>query len=1005
MTVTNVVAIDLIYFTSALTMNKRLTIIPLCLLALTCTEVPTVLPVIAAPQTRTIAASPTSPEAISRQITVRVLVGDRRSSGTIISRRGSRYTILTNAHVTNKGNNYRITTPDGKTYPAKCAQALKQGVCTAGQSNDLALLEFTSSQTYTVPTWGDSRSLTPGETIYSAGFPFDVRDLKTSMGKVNIQTNKPLQGGYQIGFNVTTEPGMSGGSLLNSKGQLIGIIGFSSYPILNDGYQYQDGSQPANGEIAQWRKSSFAIPVATLAQLDSQYATLLPSNGSTAVTSVARTKYTGVVKKVDDIAQQITVRIEDNNGNNGSGVIVAKQGDIYSVVTAAHVVQDIKKDNGRNILRDKIATVIVTPTGERVTLRNGEIDVANPNLDIAVVKFRSAQNYQVADIAKYEFNENDWVFVSGFPGKDSTKRRKLTIGLLQERYWTDFKVKDRESLTRGFNLIYTNLSLPGMSGGAVLDRQGRLVGINTGAENERADEEINFGYALGIPMATILEVTSQGQIPTARLRVANTPTPDSIQSENEEIRRIQLSAVAKPSQTATATEWLDYGNLLWRGQKHQEAVTAFETAIKLLERNSEISQREQKQRIAYYGLGLAWLENHSQQNKQDLQASVVAFQQAVKIDPNFYPSWRYLGWSLYRLNRYNEALTAYQKAISKVQSDFVLYEEIGDVLRHLKRYPEAITAYNRAIKLQPSHLWAYNNRGLTYLEQKQYPQAMADFNYAIKLNPQFVMGYSNRGLIYSGQERYPQAMAEYNKAIDLDPKWGGAYLNRGGLYYKQEQYAQAIKDYTQALKLNVYTVEIGSHETNIYRNRGFAYRDLKQYTLAIADFNQLIRLNPQSAIGYNDRGNVYKEMEQYSQAIADYTQAIKLDSQDVVVYHNRGLIYGKMKQYSQAIADYTQAIKLNSQDVVAYSGRGLIYKDLKQYSQAIEEFSQIIKISSLDLHMSAAAYSNRGVVYKDMKQYPQAKADLTKAAELWRGLNVPVGYQFVMNILQELPQK
>jgi S1-C subfamily serine protease len=204
-------------------MNKRLTIIPLCLLALTCAQVPAVLPVVAAPQTRTIAANPTSPESIARQITVRVLVGDRRSSGTIIAKRGNRYTILTNAHVTSKGNSYRITTPDGKTYPAKCAQPLKQGFCTAGQSNDLALLEFTSSQTYTVPTWEDSRSLNPGEAIYSAGFPFDGRDLKVSTGKVNIQTNKPLQGGYQIGFNVATEPGMSGGSLLNAQGQLIGI--------------------------------------------------------------------------------------------------------------------------------------------------------------------------------------------------------------------------------------------------------------------------------------------------------------------------------------------------------------------------------------------------------------------------------------------------------------------------------------------------------------------------------------------------------------------------------------------------------------------------------------------------------------------------------------------------------------------------------------------------------------------------------------------------------------
>jgi S1-C subfamily serine protease len=469
-------------------MTKQLTIISLYLLALTCTQIPTVIPATAS-SSQTIAANPVAPETIARQITVRVLVGDRRSSGTIIAKRGNRYTILTNAHVTNKGNSYRITTPDGKTYPAKCAQPFKQGVCTTDKNNDLALLEFTSSQTYTVPTWGDSRSLTPGETIYSAGFPFDKQALQVTTGKIDTQTSRPLQGGYQIGFGSTTEPGMSGGSLLNSQGQLIGIIGFSSYPILNDGYQYQDGSQPAASEIKELRKSSFAIPIATLAQIDRQYAALLPKNGGGTTTTIAKTKYTGVVKTVDDIAQQITVRIEDKNGGNGSGVIVAKEGDTYYVATAAHVIQEIRDD------RQKIAIAVVTPTQERIVLNSGDINVVNRDLDIGIVKFKSTQNYQIANLSKYEFRKNDWAFLSGFPGQDDNKKRLLTIGKVWRKEATEFAVtyrnKDKDkgielgSLKNGNSLIYTNLSLPGMSGGGVLDRQGRLIGINTGAENER----------------------------------------------------------------------------------------------------------------------------------------------------------------------------------------------------------------------------------------------------------------------------------------------------------------------------------------------------------------------------------------------------------------------------------------------------------------------------------------------------------------------------------------
>ncbi len=646
-------------------MNKQL-IIPLCLLIACTQSQQTPQPSVAAsPQAQTLAYNnTTSPESIARQITVRVLVGDRRSSGTIISRRGSRYIILTNAHVTNKGNNYRITTPDGKTYPAKCAQALKQGVCTAGQSNDLALLEFTSSQTYTVPTWGDSRSLTPGETIYSAGFPFDVRDLKTNMGKVDIQTNKPLQGGYQIGFNIATEPGMSGGSLLNSKGQLIGIIGFSSYPILNDGYQYQDGSQPAAGDITQWRKSSFAIPVATLATIDRQYAALLPRNGGTTVNTVAKTKSKyGVVKTVDDIAEQITVRVETREDlkdptvagrivskqANGSGVIIAKQGDTYYVATAAHVV---KGQDG---------VTIVTPTQERVVVK--QISIPEKGTDVAIVKFRSSQQYRIAKLGLDRFRDdnNSFIFLSGFPARDVSKERYLSIGGVlngPKQMIKELFAKDSLSLSQGYGLMYSNPSFPGMSGGPVLDRQGRLVGINNGVENEREltgdgeDNEISFGYSLGVPSSTLLRI-AKAELPSLSMDL--TPLSELLSRESSSILD-QFPKLSLPSKTASGKEWLNYANQAMQ-QGGSGIDEAYIQAIKLLESITPSDKRLLG--LAYYGQG-----NYHKRGGSFNNLIVPLFQKATVISPEFMPAWRDLAFQLQIENRNTEALNAIQKQLN-----------------------------------------------------------------------------------------------------------------------------------------------------------------------------------------------------------------------------------------------------------------------------------------------------------------------------------------------------
>ncbi len=172
------------------------------------------------------------------------------------------------------------------------------------------------------------------------------------------------------------------------------------------------------------------------------------------------------------IARLVTVRIFTNPGV-GSGAIVARQGDIYTVLTCEHVVADT---------RDYRYTVL---TADGVThpaewLRS----IRFPDTDLALVQFRSPQSYQVAAIADSKaLAVGEPVYASGFPNWhwasenaiQSTRDWALrafrltrgTVGMLPER-----------SLPGGYQLGYTNDIENGMSGGPVLDRNGRLIGIN-----------------------------------------------------------------------------------------------------------------------------------------------------------------------------------------------------------------------------------------------------------------------------------------------------------------------------------------------------------------------------------------------------------------------------------------------------------------------------------------------------------------------------------------------
>lgn len=157
-----------------------------------------------------------------------------------------------------------------------------------------------------------------------------------------------------------------------------------------------------------------------------------------------------------EIARQITVQIVGNS-NRGSGVIVNKQGNTFSVLTNAHVVNPT--GNERVITADEVVHQI----SDRTII---------PNLDLALLSFTSNNNYPVAALDNSRLSVGETIYVAGWPRSGGSLRQpifKVFGGKLLE---------PNPSLPLGYSLTYDNLVRAGMSGGAILNDAGKLIGIN-----------------------------------------------------------------------------------------------------------------------------------------------------------------------------------------------------------------------------------------------------------------------------------------------------------------------------------------------------------------------------------------------------------------------------------------------------------------------------------------------------------------------------------------------
>ncbi len=160
-------------------------------------------------------------------------------SGVIISENGY---IATNHHVIEGADAFSILLDDGREYDAK--------LIGSDPSSDLALLKIDAKDLPHL-SFGDSDSLMVGEWVLAIGNPFRLYSTVTAgivsakSRNINILDDSAIESFIQT--DAAVNPGNSGGALVNTRGQLMGI----NTAIMTYSGQYEGFSFAVPSNIAK----------------------------------------------------------------------------------------------------------------------------------------------------------------------------------------------------------------------------------------------------------------------------------------------------------------------------------------------------------------------------------------------------------------------------------------------------------------------------------------------------------------------------------------------------------------------------------------------------------------------------------------------------------------------------------------------------------------------------------------------------------------------------------